>query len=325
MRALIIGTGSIGQRHIRNIQKLVPDTRFVILRKDARRDDLSSSLNATVVGSIKEAISLKPNFAVVATPSALHFDVLVPLIEAHLPIYIEKPVVTRREDVDTLYSLMQRTAFKGPTLVGCNLRFLPSIQKIRGVLQERSLGKVVRAGFTAGQWLPDWRPNQDYKKSYSSNSQLGGGVVFDLIHELDIARWLFGEFERVGSLTGSFSSLSIESEDTAAIVMGKSEGPPAVTIQLDYISRKPVRRYEVVGDQGSLVFDLPAKTLTLSNADGPQVIDCGEDGFDTSKTYEFAMQEFLEAVRMSTPTSQDILDGLKSVELAILARERKIS
>ncbi len=80
----------------------------------------------------------------------------------------------------------------------------------------------------------------------------------------------------------------------------------------------------MVGDQGNLIFDLPAKSLTQANADGVNVIDCGEDGFDTSKTYEFAMHEFLEAVRTGASTSQDILDGLKSVELAMLARERTI-
>ncbi len=325
MQALIIGTGSIGQRHIRNIRTWAQDARFIFLRKDARQDVLSASLDARVVGSLQEALALQPDFAVVATPSALHADVLAPLITAHLPFYIEKPVVTRQEDIETLRSLMQRVDFKSPTLVGCNLRFLPSLQKAREIVQGGVLGTVVRAGLTAGQWLADWRPQQDYRKSYSSQPNLGGGVLFDLIHELDIVRWFFGEFERVGSISGKFSCLEIETEDTVVIVMGKKEGPPAVSIQLDYVSRKPVRRYEIVGDLGSLVFDLPAQTLTLAKNDRTEVIDCGEEGFDTAKTYQKAMAEFLKAVETGTATSQDILDGLNSVELAILADEKTIS
>ncbi|QPJ62388.1 MAG: Gfo/Idh/MocA family oxidoreductase [Candidatus Nitronauta litoralis] len=324
MLGLIIGTGSIGQRHIRNIRKLVPESRFIFLRKGGRQDELSASINAEVTDNLDHALGSKPDYAVIATPSALHTDVLIPLIDAHLPFYIEKPVATRREDVNAIRFRLKSSSFKSPTLVGCNLRFLPALQKARALLNDGSLGTVLRAGFTAGQWLPDWRPQQDYKNGYSSNREMGGGVVFDLIHEIDMVRWWFGEFERIGSVLGNFSSLGIETEDTAAIVMGKNEGPPAVTIQLDYISRKPVRRYEVVGELGSLVFDLQEKTLMQITKDGSEAVNCGADGFDVSKTYELAMREFFEAIKAGAATSQNILDGLDSVELALNVYERTI-
>ena len=79
------------------------------------------------------------------------------------------------------------------TQVGCNLRFLPSLQRLKDLIAQGVIGRIVRASFEAGQWLPDWRPRQDYRKSYSADPDSGGGVLFDLIHEIDAAYWILGD------------------------------------------------------------------------------------------------------------------------------------
>ncbi len=320
MRALIVGTGSIGQRHVHNIRKLMPDVEFIFLRRNNEESDLSRSCNARIVGKTQEAVDASPNFAVIATPSALHIEALTPLIQAGIPFYIEKPVVTRQQDVQTLRSLIEDCGFKAPTLVGCNLRFLNSLKQVESILRESRLGTVVRANLVVGQWLPDWRPDQDYRESYSAQSALGGGVIFDLIHEIDLARWWFGEFDRIYCISGKFSSLEIDSMDTAVVVLGKYESAPAVSISLDYVSREPVRRYEIVGDQATLIWDWKDKQLQIHKSGTIESIDCGGEGFDMPHSYYRAMQHFLSCVEQNRDTSQNILDGLNSTELAIRAK-----
>lgn len=320
MRPLIIGTGSIGKRHIQNLQNLDSKTQFLLLRNEAREDDFTRSLGAEVVNDMNTALSRKPDFALIATPSSKHIDALIPLIEAGIPMYIEKPVVTTRTEVEQLRSLLDSSQYSAPNLVGCNFRFLPSLCKAREVIQAGRLGTVVRANLVVGQWLPDWRPQQDYRQSYSAQSDMGGGVVMDPIHEIDIARWLFGEFAQVQSMMGKFSSLEIQSEDTACILLGNG-GPPLVSLSLDYVSRRLVRRYEIVGDKGTLVWDLVEQRLELSESQSTENIDCGEFAFDVSETYRTAMKLFLEAVEQNRPLSPDIKDGLNSVELALTAKE----
>lgn len=320
MCALVIGTGSIGKRHINNIKILYPDTHFILLRKDARRDDLSYSLGADVIGNIHDGIKMRPEYAVVATPSSLHIDALLPLVEANLPFYIEKPMVSNFRDMELLRAAMESQGFSAPNLVGCNLRFLPSLLKMYDLIKAGVLGNIVRATLQAGQWLPDWRPAHDYRLSYSAKAELGGGVVMDLIHELDVVRWLLGDFDIVYSLLGKFSSLEITSEDSACILLGKKGGAPIVSVNLDYVSRKPIRCYEVVGDEATLRWDLPAKTLELIGPSSTKLVDCGIEGFNVGNTYTAAMREFIGAVKTGGRTSQDIWDGLKSVELAIKAK-----
>ena len=321
MNALIAGTGSIGQRHIQCIKSFYPETNFIILRRETKKDGLSKSLHADVIGHIDEALKLKPDFALVATPSAKHIEVLVPLIEAQIPIYIEKPVVTSRADVTQLRSHLNSTQYSAPNLVGCNFRFLPSLYKVKEVIQAGRLGNIVRANLVVGQWLPDWRPQQNYRQSYSAQSDMGGGVVMDLIHEIDMARWLFGEFDQVQAMTGKFSSLDITSEDTACILLGKSEGPPMVSLSLDYVSRRRVRRYEIVGEEGTLIWDLGEKRLEISRSQSTERIECGESAFDVAETYRTAIKIFIDAAYHKRPVSPDIKDGLRSVELALTAKE----
>jgi len=321
MLSLIIGTGSIGKRHIGNLQDLDATLQFLLLRDKAYADDFSRSLGAEVVGSMDEALSRKPDFALIASPSSKHIDALTPLIKANLPVYIEKPTVTTRAEVSQLQSLLNSTEYFAPSLVGCNFRFLPSLCNAREAIQSGRLGNIVRANLVVGQWLPDWRPQQDYRESYSAQSDMGGGVILDLIHEIDICRWLFGEFDHVQALAGKFSSLDIHSEDTACILLGKSGGPPVVSVSLDYVSRRKVRRYEIVGDEGTLIWDLGEQRLELLGSKTAERIDCGEFAFDVGETYRTAIKLFIDAVKQHRPVSPDIKDGLQSVKLALTAKE----
>lgn len=316
MLVLVAGTGSIGQRHINNLIGLVNDPTFVFVRSGAREDEYSFKMGAKVVSTIEEGIALKPELALVATPSSMHFSALQALLSQSIPCYIEKPVVTKMEHCEQLHRLLNSITPAPITLVGCNLRYLPSLIKLRQLLLDKVIGQVIRVNMQVGQWLPDWRPNQDYRTSYSANTDQGGGVILDLIHEVDMARWLFGDFSQVYAIGGQYSQLDINAEDCAAILLGRTNGP-VVSIGMDYISRQRIRRYEIVGDQGTLVWDLGSKTLQKTTADNIEIIDAGSDSFDMSSTYITAMSVFLNAISTNTSVEQDLLEGLRSLTLAL--------
>lgn len=321
MRILVAGTGSIGLRHIRNIRNIDPDSEFVFLRADARRDALSSEYEATIVSSFQQALSMSVDCVVIATPSALHATLIVDAIKANIPMYIEKPVVVSRQELTKVKVALSSHNYRAATMVGCNLRFLRSMQKLRGMLSSGDIGDVVRACMQAGQWLPDWRPNQDYRNSYSSDPRQGGGVVLDLVHELDAARWLLGDFDSVRSLTEKYAPLNIETESVAAIILGSSKRGQVISIGLDYIARPPIRRYEFIGSKGTLHWDLLSCSMWIDTPSGREYVTRNPDDFDVAQTYRDAMSEFLHAVVEGNQTSQDIAEGLKSAELAVLAKE----
>lgn len=322
MKIVIVGTGSIGRRHIESVLKTDPTASFFILRADRRHDALVGQLSATVVASVEEAMALQPDCAIIATPSAMHTSFILDFIKYGLAMYIEKPVVILRHDVNKIRSHIKQYDYKSTTIVGCNLRFLKSLQIIKEMIQKGELGDIARADFQAGQWLPDWRPQQDYRKSYSADPVRGGGVLWDLIHELDSVRYLMGDFDQVKAMTSLFKPLEISSDSIATLLLAKSEGGPLVTVGLDYVARRPVRKYEIYGEDASLIWDLSNTQLQKHMSDGVEIITDNPEDFDVSQTYIDAMQEFLEAVKAGSATTQDIEEGLKSAELAVLAKEQ---
>jgi predicted dehydrogenase len=316
---LVAGTGSIGRRHIDSLRQLAPGANLVFLRRQASEDQYSRKAGAKVVDSLQAALAERPTIAVVAVPSAQHAALLEPLLAAGIPTYIEKPVVTSAAQL----AAVTHAAAAAPgviTLCGCNLRFLPSLRSVRELIARGIIGRVVRASLQTGQWLPDWRPSTDYRHSYSASRELGGGVVLDLVHELDAVRWILGEFDSVVAVGGKMSSLELSSED--AVVIGLSRaGGPVVAVGLDYVARRPVRRYEFFGEKGTLVWDLPAQRLELTHVDGDELPALETGAFDVAATYLHAMREFLEAVSAHRPTSQNLDEGLKSAALAIRVNE----
>ena len=315
-RILVAGTGSIGRRHIGNLRQLRPGARFALLRDGARRDDFSDALEAQVFATLAEALAWKPDLAVVATPSDRHAEIVAPLLQAGIASFIEKPVVIDPAALAELLALAPGTL--PPTQVGCVLRFLPSLQQVRRWLDGQCIGRIVRASFEVGQWLPDWRPAQDYRRSYSASRTRGGGVVLDLIHELDLARWLLGELQLLGAWGQHLSSLEIDAEDVAQLALRAPTGT-LVSVQLDYVARRPLRRLQLVGEQGTITWDLPARRCTLQAAGTPEVT---ADGFDTGGMYVTAMQELLAAIEGGAATSLPLHEGLRATALAIAANHR---
>lgn len=319
---LIVGSGSIGMRHVTSLRSLAPSAKVSFLR-EGDRSGSSPALDPEfgLFTSLEEAIAARPQLIVIANPSSMHLRYVQAAILAGIPFYAEKPVITSRADLTALRAVVDSADAVPINMVGCNLRFLPSLRCLHALLQDKAIGRVVRATFEAGQWLPDWRPQQDYSRSYSAKTELGGGVLLDLIHEVDAARWLLGDFDTVQGAIGKFSDLAIETEDTAALILSRRQGP-LTSIQLDYVSRTPVRRYTFTGDRGTLHWDLRRKHLSMTDERGAEtMLTTGDDDFSVPATYFAAMAELLAAIAAGRPTSQPIEEGMAALELIFTIKE----
>ena len=102
--------------------------------------------------------------------------------------------------------------------------------------------KILSAHAHVGEWLPGWRPGRDYRDSNSAKKSDGGGVLRDLSHEIDYVLWLFGACRQLVAVAGHSSSLEIDSEDQASLLM-KMESDSTVYVHLNYLDR-PARRMD---------------------------------------------------------------------------------
>jgi CMP-N,N'-diacetyllegionaminic acid synthase len=191
------------------------------------------------------------DYFVIATETNRHYQNLCELNAAvsDRTILVEKPLFFREAN----FSDVRNRIF-----VGYNLRFHPALQKARELLQGK---KVSAVNVQVGEYLPWWRPGTDYRACYSAKRSEGGGVVFDISHEIDYIQWLFGAMNKLVSLTGRLSDLEIDSDDYSS-VLAVTVRNAAINLSMDYLSMIPVRTMLASARDASVQLDLEHGNLT---------------------------------------------------------------
>lgn len=251
-RILIIGFGSIGRRHLRVARKLLPDADIRILRhkKDASIPEHSNG----IFSSLAQALDFVPKLAVIASPAPFHLEQALAMAKNGVHLLVEKPISSTCTGVQQLLNICRDN--KSILLTGYNLRFTPSLRQFRTMLKNNQIGKVLSVRCEVGQYLPSWRPDTDYKTGVTARSELGGGVLLELSHEIDYLRWIFGEVEWIQGVLGRQSDLEIDVEDSAYLVIGFSGGMGdnqlIATLNMDFIRQDKTRYCTAIGKTSSL-------------------------------------------------------------------------
>lgn len=318
-RFLVIGCGSIGKRHIGNLLSLgVPDVIAFDIQA-SRREEVEERLHIPVLNSLEEAWQHRPEVAVVAAPTSLHVPLSLEVAKHGCHLFIEKPLSHTMEGVDELLRAVKEKNLI--TLVGCNMRFHPGIMRVKNLIDEGAIGKVVAARLEAGQYLPDWHPWEDYRNMYSARRELGGGVILDAIHEIDLAHWMLGEVEAVACFAGKLSHLEIDTEDTAAVLLRFANGAIG-ELHLDYIQRVYSRSCHIIGEEGTILWDFNKRQVKLYSAQtGRWQAFPQNPGYDINEMYIEEMKHFLNCLEGKTKPMLGINSAKIVLKTALAAKE----
>lgn len=209
MIVLFIGFGSIAQKHKVAILSIEPDAQIYALRSNQNAQQIPGVISIYDWSELPVTV----DFAIVATPTFLHKEALEMLLQKNIPTVIEKPIANTLDGLDALAKQIQlKHAF---AYVACNLRFLPVLKFLKKYIQQ-STPVINEVNVYCGSFLPTWRADTDFRKNYSSNENMGGGVHLDLFHELDYTSWIFGLPNHARVVKRHASSLGINATDYAA-------------------------------------------------------------------------------------------------------------
>jgi predicted dehydrogenase len=311
MRVLFAGLGSIGRRHLRLLQSKYPSFDYIAYRSG--QSDEPAPKSVTEFSDLEEALSTDPDIAFITNPTALHVQVGTRCAEAGCHIFVEKPLSHSLEGVDELIAVADDRDLV--THVGCQLRFHPVLQTVRSWLDDGVIGDVYGFRAYSGSYLPDWQPERDCGESYRAKRKLGGGVVLDLIHEIDYANWLFGPVDSVTGFSSRASHLPIETEDIAEIVLD-TRGGAVGSVHLDYVRRTPRRDLEVIGEKGVIEADLDAGTVA---ADGDTVRSTDFE-FERDDLFREQRDYFLDRIRSGSRSMNDLREAKQVLQLALKGR-----
>ena len=148
-------------------------------------------------------------------------------------------------------------------MVGFNLRFLPSLRRVKALLDEKRIGEILAARAEFGAYLPDWRPGRDYRDNYAIRAAEGGGILLDAIHEFDYLGWLLGDVAEVWCTAEHRSDLAGDTEDLVEATL-RFESGVLGQVHLDYIQRVYRRKLLLIGDGGSIEWDYPTHSVTVA-------------------------------------------------------------
>lgn len=277
----VIGLGNITTRHRKNLKTIYPNAVIYAMSASGRIPVDSISNADIIVNSISEIINHKPNMAIVASPATFHARHAVPLIEAGIPVLIEKPLAV--EESDTLAIINAANKYQVPVAVGYCLRYLPSSNYIKTLLEEKLIGKLYNVFVNTGQYLPDWRPDKDYHDSVSASRHLGGGALLELSHEIDYIQWLLGPLKSQYAILQSSEELSLDVEDVVDILAINSE-EVVVSIHLDFLQRQAHRKCRFIGSKGSIEWDLLKNEIVLITKENNETL-FSEPEWDKNKMY----------------------------------------
>ena len=304
MNILIVGLGSIAKKHIAALKSLKIEASIYALR---------ASSNSQIEEGIENIYNLENlnfsfDFAIISNPTNLHFEFIERLSKFSIPLFIEKPAVHTLKNVAQLIDLLENREVI--TYVACNLRFHPCIIFLKDKLIRENL-KINEVNVYCGSYLPDWRPNVDFRKIYSANTLMGGGVHLDLFHELDYINWLFGSPKNSTSTLRNVSSLNIDAVDYANYVLEYDTF--TASIILNYYRKKSKRIIEIVFDNEILEVDLINSCILNDNKE----FVFKAPNFEIKNTYIDQLNYFINCLNKNVAPMNSLRESVEILKIVL--------
>ncbi len=320
MRFLVVGCGSIGKRHIRNLIRLGVDQVIGMDVEPERLRQAQTEFGIAVAQDFTKALNSNSMDAVlVCTPPREHLSYAREVLQRGSPLFMEKPLAHSMEEVPSF--LEEVAKHKVPVLVGFNFRFEPSLQQMKQLLDSGRIGRPLSLRAEYGQYRPDRRPGQDYRKNYSAQGEQGGGIVLDSIHELDYVSWLLGRVRELVCFLDRVSPLEMDAEDVAEILL-RFENGAVGSIHMDCFRPAYHRSCEVVGTEGILQWSFEDQRVRLYTASRKEWEEFRRgQTHDVNEMYLKEMEHFLACLKGEAKPAVEAWEAAQILDLACAAKE----
>lgn len=313
---LIIGSGSVGNRHAKNLLNLVKVVKIYSSRFK-KGEKINKLDNITYVKNLYDEIDSSDG-VLIANRTDKHLKIANYALKKKKHIFVEKPISHNMKGIKEIEELTKNS----PELVesGFMLRFHPNLIFLKKIISEQKYGKVHYVKSSVGQYLPDWRNNFDYRNGYAAKRNWGGGVTLDLIHEIDLARWLFGEVVLVSAMLDKTPELEIETESIAHLNL-KMDSKFLIQLTLDYVRPCFNRNIEIVCSKGTILWNYKEGKIKLEDKNGNiLILHEVEENFDRNDMFLREIIHFLNNINgKNQRDASNLDDAVKALKICCAA------
>lgn len=308
-KILVIGAGSIGERHIRNLLSLGYSNIHVLRSRNLPLRTLPEE-KIQIIETIHDH-NLNFKAAFICTPTALHLSQAIMCAEKGIHLFIEKPLSHRLEDIDILKKLVLKNNIY--IKVGYMLRYHPLMIQLKKIISQEQLGKLLSFNTHWGEYLPDWHPWEDYRSSYAAKKELGGGAALTLSHDIDLVYWLIEKpLKEFYAMKNYASKLEVNVESGADFLLSYHHGLTG-HIHLNFFE-KPASRYMwFIFEEGSIYFDYYEAVLSIRTKEESKEIKISD--FDRNQLFIDQTKSFFN--ELESYTTHDSLRNIQESELII--------
>jgi len=307
MKVCFIGVGSIGKRHMKNLKRIFEDraeSLQIDICRSGKGKPLEKEIESVVTARYNSLSDLPEDYDIIfiTNPTEYHLEVLKIVNNKAKHFFIEKPLTSIKQLGN--YAEIQEMAGK-TYYVACPLRYTKVIQYAK---EHIAKDQIFGVRCISSSYLPEWRPGQDYRDTYSAHRDLGGGVAIDLIHEWDYIKYLFGMPDMVHKVITRVSDLEIDSDDIACYIGEYRD--KIVELHLDYFGRVPIREMQIYTAKETIECDLIRSQIRYLKSG--KVIDLTEERNDFQIS---ELKHFLDMVEHKCNNENTMQDAYKTLLL----------
>lgn len=294
------GLGSIGSRHLRNLIEILAsrgDKAEIDWIQHADREkprEFESVINS--IYHYEEELPTDYDIVFITNSTYMHRETIEKMQWRTHALFIEKPLFAFADE--TLNRINPQCIY----YVACPIRYKKVIQYIKKNINSDD---ILSAISICSSYLPEWRPDTDYRKCYSAIQKKGGGVSLDLIHELDYLCYLLGDINEIYNIRGKISPLEVDSDDISVYIAKIDK--KVVQVHLDYFGRADIRKLIIFTKNDTIETDLLCNTIRFLKEQ--KAVDFQETRDDFQKQELIC---FLDIIEGKTSNINDIVRAKKT-------------
>jgi len=326
MRFLVIGIGSIGERHIKNLVLLgidvsVFDTKADVFTPESGLPEITPQISKMARIVEEYGVNFENPFSyhnqfdayVICTPPNTHTEYIVEGMQHYSNIFVEKPISDKLDYLDWVVNTARNKEII--VQVGYQLRIHSGLKLVKQLIKDGRIGKLLNIKAEFGQYLPDWHPDSDYRRSYTARKSEGGGIILDASHEIDYVRWLAdSEVTSVSCVADQLSELTIDVEDTADMIL-TFENEVKADIHLDMTNKTYTRKCVLTGSKGSIIWDYTNPLVFVAG----KYINVAK-----SDPYIDEMKHFIACIENKEQPLVNAAVGKRVLEIALAAKQSSV-
>ncbi len=328
MKALVIGCGSIGQRHIHNLKKLKLKNLVAYDIDKNKIKFCSKKYNIQTFSDLNSALSFKPDFSIICTFPSSHLTLANTCIDNNSHIFVEKPI---SNSINGLAKMLTKASSKKLKVgVGYNMRYDDGLRHLKTILLKKEISSPLSIFTEWGHNIKLWQKNSNYKNHYVLKK--GGGIILDDSHEYDYLRWLLNdEVKSVYCQTKKINDPKTQTESLASIILKFKKGCIA-NLLIDYVRPKYQRMCHVIGEKGDLLWEFKiqnkkrnystkVKSTVTTNLLKNNITKTNNFLVRLNDMYIKELQNFIQSVKNKNEPNANGWDALKTLKIGLAALE----